>query len=100
VLARGLTITEISRTLGLERKTVRRYAAAATAEELIDGTRLSRPGLLDPHGHGQNRSGCFSANPNEPSVTRRTSSVCSLPGRSPKSRAIDSYARLLVLPAN
>jgi hypothetical protein len=28
--------------------------------------------------------------PNEPSVTRRTSSACSLPGRSPKSRAIDS----------
>ena len=33
-LARGLTITEISRTLRLERKTVRRYATAATAEEL------------------------------------------------------------------
>jgi DNA-binding NarL/FixJ family response regulator len=30
-VARGLTITEISRTLQLERKTVRRYATAATA---------------------------------------------------------------------
>jgi transposase len=48
-LARGLTITEISRTLRLERKTVRRYATAATADQLICGPRLSRPGLLGPH---------------------------------------------------
>jgi transposase len=48
-LARGLTITEISRTLRLERKTVRRYATAATADQLITGARLSRPGLLGPH---------------------------------------------------
>ena len=48
-LARGLTITEISRTLRLERKTVRRYATAATADELIGGARLTRPGLLGPH---------------------------------------------------
>jgi DNA-directed RNA polymerase subunit N (RpoN/RPB10) len=48
-LARGLTITEISRTLRLDRKTVRRYAAAATADELIPGARLSQPGLLGPH---------------------------------------------------
>ncbi len=48
-LARGLTITEISRTLRLERKTVRRYATAATADELIPGARLMRPGLLGPH---------------------------------------------------
>jgi transposase len=48
-LARGLTITEISRTLGLERKTVRRYATAATADELTGGARLARPGLLGPH---------------------------------------------------
>ena len=34
-LARGLTITEISRTLRLDRKTVRRYATAATADQLI-----------------------------------------------------------------
>ncbi|MGH3403585.1 MAG: ISL3 family transposase [Streptosporangiaceae bacterium] len=46
---RGLTITDISRTLRLERKTVRRYATAATADELISGTRLTRPGLLGPH---------------------------------------------------
>jgi hypothetical protein len=45
-LARGLTITEISRTLRLERKTVRRYA---TADDLISGPRLTRPGLLGPH---------------------------------------------------
>jgi transposase len=36
-LARGLTITEISRTLRLERKTVRRYATAATPDQLISG---------------------------------------------------------------
>jgi Transposase len=48
-LARGLTITQISRTLRLERKTVRRYATAATADELIRGARLTRPGLLGPH---------------------------------------------------
>ena len=48
-LARGLTITEISRTLRLERKTVRRYATATTADQLITGPRLTRPGLLGPH---------------------------------------------------
>jgi len=48
-LARGLTITEISRTLHLERKTVRRYATATTADPLIGGPRLMRPGLLGPH---------------------------------------------------
>jgi transposase len=48
-LARGLTITEISRALRLERKTVRRYAIAATADHLISGGRLTRPGLLGPH---------------------------------------------------
>ena len=48
-LARGQTITEISRTLRLERKTVRRYATAATAGQLVPDARLARPGLLDPH---------------------------------------------------
>jgi len=48
-LARGLTITEISRTLRLDPKTVRRYATAATADELTGGARLVRPGLLGPH---------------------------------------------------
>jgi transposase len=48
-LGRGLTITEISRALRLERKTVRRYATAATADQLVGGPRLSRPGLLGPH---------------------------------------------------
>ena len=32
-----------------ERKTVRRYATAATADQLISGPRLTRPGLLGPH---------------------------------------------------
>jgi transposase len=33
----------------MERKTVRRYATAATADQLIGGARLTRPGLLGPH---------------------------------------------------
>lgn len=48
-LGRGLTITEIGRTLRLDPKTVRRYATAAFADELIPGARLIRPGLLGPH---------------------------------------------------
>ena len=48
-LARGLTLTEISRTLRLDPKTVRRYATAATADELIPGARLTQPGLLGAH---------------------------------------------------
>jgi transposase len=48
-LARGQTITEISRTLRLERKTVRRYATAASADQLTGGARLTGPGLLGPH---------------------------------------------------
>ena len=55
-LARGLTITEVSRTLGLDRKTVRRYAAAATADELTGGARW--PGRACS---ARTRTGCGSA---------------------------------------
>ena len=48
-LARGLTITEVSRTLRLDPKTVGRYAAAPDAGQLTGGARLTRPGLLGPH---------------------------------------------------
>jgi transposase len=48
-LARGLTTTEISRTLRLDPKTVCRYAAAPNADQLTGGARLTRPGLLGPH---------------------------------------------------
>jgi transposase len=48
-LARGLTLTEISRTLRLDPKTVRRYSTAETAGQLTGGARLTRPGLLGPH---------------------------------------------------
>ena len=36
-LARRLTLTEVSRTLRLDPKTVRRYATAATADQLTGG---------------------------------------------------------------
>ena len=45
----GLTITAISRTLRLDRKTVRRYATAPTPAQLIPDVPPTRPGLLDPH---------------------------------------------------
>jgi transposase len=48
-LARGLTITQVSRDLQLDRKTVRRYAAAADAAALLADAPASRAGLLDPH---------------------------------------------------
>jgi transposase len=48
-LARGLTLTEVGRTLRLDPKTVRRYATAAAVDQLIPGDRLTRPGLLGPH---------------------------------------------------
>ena len=48
-LARGLTITEISRILCLDRKTVRRYVTAAGPGDLSSGTRTAQPGLLDPY---------------------------------------------------
>jgi transposase len=47
--ARGLTITQISRELRLDRKTVRRYAAAADPAGLLPDTPARRAGLLDPH---------------------------------------------------
>jgi transposase len=47
-LSRGLTLTEISRSLQLDRKTVRRYATAAVSD-LIPDAPARRDGLLDPH---------------------------------------------------
>jgi transposase len=47
--ARGLTITQISRELHLDRKTVRRYAAAADPAGLLPDTPARRARLLDPH---------------------------------------------------
>jgi transposase len=48
-LDRGLTITQVSRDLQLDRKTVRRYAATADPAALISDAPASRAGLLDPH---------------------------------------------------
>jgi hypothetical protein len=47
--ARGLTITQISRDLQLDRKTVRRYAAATDPASLISDAPVQRAGLLDSH---------------------------------------------------
>jgi hypothetical protein len=48
-LARGLTITQVSRDLRLDRKTVRRYATADGAGDFHAETRAPRVGLLNPH---------------------------------------------------
>jgi transposase len=48
-LSRGLSLTEISGVLQLDRATVRRYADAADPAELLAGTPVRRRGLLDPH---------------------------------------------------
>ena len=48
-IGRGLTVTEISRALHLDGKTVRRYAAAADPGELSADAPAARAGLLDPH---------------------------------------------------
>ncbi len=45
----GLTVTEISRALRLDRKTVRRYASAASPDELSADAPAARASLLDPH---------------------------------------------------
>jgi transposase len=48
-LGRGLNLTQISAVLHLDRTTVRRYASAADAGELLPGAPAARAGLLDPH---------------------------------------------------
>jgi transposase len=48
-LARGLTITQVSRDLALDRKTVRRYAAATDPGSLYSDVTAPRAGLLDPY---------------------------------------------------
>ncbi|GAA3543275.1 hypothetical protein GCM10022419_024300 [Nonomuraea rosea] len=61
--AQGMTITQISRELRLSRKTVRRYATAADAEELISDERAPRRTLLDaylPYLHQRWEQGCRS----------------------------------------
>lgn len=62
-LARGLTIAQVSRDLQLDRKTVRRYATAASSGELGTGTRTRRDSLLDSHRrylHQRWEEGCTS----------------------------------------
>ena len=48
-LSRGLTVTEISRALHLDRKTVRRYADAADPGELPADAPAARVSVLDTH---------------------------------------------------
>ncbi|MER6952305.1 ISL3 family transposase, partial [Nonomuraea sp. NPDC000554] len=63
-LGRGMTITEISRDLRLSRKTVRRYATAASADELVIDERTPRRTILDaylPYLQERWEQGCRSA---------------------------------------
>ena len=92
-LDRGLTITEISRALRLERKTVRRYATAATADQLIGGPRLSRPGLLGPHQtYLRQRWDEESATPT--ACTRSCASAATGAARAPCAGSPPSWARI------
>jgi transposase len=62
--ARGLGIKPITRETGLSRETVRRFARAATADELLAKAGRGRPSLLDdyqPYLHQRWNEGCRNA---------------------------------------
>jgi transposase len=62
--ARGTAITAIMAQTGLARQTVRRFARAATVDELLSGAGAGRPSLLDdyqPYLHQRWDEGCTSA---------------------------------------
>ncbi|MFE6692242.1 ISL3 family transposase [Streptomyces sp. NPDC057743] len=64
LLAQGMPQREIGRQLGLARNTVRRFARAATAEQLSTGKWQGRASVLDdykPHLHQRWQEGCTTA---------------------------------------
>jgi transposase len=48
-LARGMNVSQISRELGLNRRTVRRYALPAAPGDMLAAAPAARPSGLDPH---------------------------------------------------
>jgi transposase len=61
--ARGLSLRAIARELGMDRKTARRFAYAATGDEAV-ARAISRPTMLDryqPHLHRRWAQGCHDA---------------------------------------
>ena len=64
LLAKGTAVTAIADALGLDRKTIRRYANADTAEQLLIGTSRHRDSKLRPflaHLHRRWNEGCVDA---------------------------------------
>jgi transposase len=72
--ADGKGIKTIMRELGLARQTVRRFARAATAEEVLGTPRAGRPSILDaykPYLHERWNAGCTTAGQLHAEITAR-----------------------------
>lgn len=82
-LATGMNIIQISRELRLDRKTVRRYTAATSADHLISAQRVPRQTILDthlPYLHQRWEQGCATPTSSQPSCAN--AATWAAPGRS------------------